>query len=58
MDHDATVTADGQESSQLHSGDKVVLQKHDHRALFARVGSSGYFYRRLMRRLGVQRTTD
>lgn len=58
MDHDATVTADGQEASHLRSGDKVVLQKHDHAAIFARVGSSGYFYRRLMSRLGVHRTTD
>ncbi len=58
MDHDATVTADGQEASHLRSGDRVILQKHDHAAVFARVGSSGYFYRRLMSRLGVHRTTD
>ena len=58
MDQDVTVTADGQETSQLRGGDRVVLQKHEHAAVFARVGSSGYFYRRLMRRLGVQRTTD
>ncbi len=58
VEHEATVTADGQEASPLRSGDRVVLQKHDHTAIFARVGTSGYFYRRLMRRLGVHRTTD
>jgi NAD+ kinase len=58
MDHDATVTADGQAAIPLESGDRVVLQQHDHEALFARVGSSGYFYRRLMRRLGIHRGSE
>ncbi len=55
MDHDATVTADGQAARRMRSGDRVVVQKHDQEAHFARVGNSGYFYRRLMRRLGVHR---
>lgn len=54
MDHDAIVTADGQESRHLQSGDEVILQKNRHVALFVRVDRSGYFYQRLMRRLGVQ----
>lgn len=55
MDHDATVTADGQEAIPLESGDRVVLQKHVDEASFARIGTSGYFYQRLMRRLGIHR---
>lgn len=57
MDHDAIVTADGQESRHLQSGDQVILQKNQDVALFVRVDSSGYFYQRLMRRLGVQVAT-
>jgi len=53
MQHEATITADGQEFVELQSGDKVLLQRHSAEALFARVGDSGYFYQRLMRRLGV-----
>lgn len=52
MDHDANLTADGQQSTALQDGDRVVIQKHDKPCCFARVESSGYFYRRLMRRLG------
>ena len=53
MNHDATVTADGQAFVHLESGDQVILQKHPQQATFARVGESGYFYQRLMGRLGV-----
>ena len=55
MAHDAMVTADGQEAVHLKSGDRVVLQRNHGETLFARVGGSGYFYERLMRRLGVNR---
>ncbi|MEM7117330.1 MAG: NAD(+)/NADH kinase [Chloroflexota bacterium] len=52
MDHEAMLTADGQSGIQLLDGDRITLKKHPHVSLFARVDSSGYFYRRLMRRLG------
>jgi len=52
MDHEANLTADGQQWAALRNGDRVVIQKHDQPCLFARVEPSGYFYRRLMRRLG------
>jgi NAD+ kinase len=52
MDHEANLTADGQEGTLLRSGDRILIQKHDQPCLFARVDTPGYFYRRLMRRLG------
>jgi NAD+ kinase len=52
MDHEAMLTADGQSGVQLLDGDEIVIKKHPHVCSFARVESSGYFYRRLMRRLG------
>jgi NAD+ kinase len=52
IDHDAYLTADGQASVQLMVGDRVVIVKHDKPCLFARVDDAGYFYRRLMQRLG------
>ncbi len=52
MDHEANLTADGQYGASLNSGDRIVIQKHNQPCLFARVDSPGYFYRRLMRRLG------
>jgi len=52
MDHEANLTADGQEGAFLQSGDRILIQKHDQPCLFARVDTPGYFYRRLMRRLG------
>jgi NAD+ kinase len=55
MNHDATVTADGQAFVHLESGDEVVLQKHPQQTIFARVGDTGYFYQRLLGRLGVDR---
>jgi NAD+ kinase len=53
--HEATLTADGQEGVLLQNGDVVVVKKHANHCCFARVDSSGYFYRRLMQRLGFSR---
>lgn len=55
MDHEAYLTPDGQDGISLASGDEVVVKKHAHLCHFARVESSGYFYRRLMERLGYNR---
>lgn len=55
MDHEAILTADGQDAITLQDGDKVLIKKHANYCCFARVESSGYFYRRLMRRLGFSR---
>lgn len=55
MDHEASLMADGQDGISMADGDKVVVRKHDHECSFVRVESSGYFYRRLMRRLGHAR---
>ena len=52
MDHEANLTADGQLGSPVENGDRVTVTKHPQPIFFARVESSGYFYRRLMRRLG------
>ncbi len=55
MDHEAALMADGQDGISIADGDKVIVKKHDYSCSFARVESSGYFYRRLMRRLGHAR---
>ncbi|MCA9969364.1 MAG: NAD(+)/NADH kinase [Anaerolineales bacterium] len=55
MDHEATLMADGQEGIFLADGDKIIVSKHDRYCSFARVEPAGYFYRRLMRRLGHAR---
>ncbi len=55
MGHEAMLTADGQDGLDLESADEVVIRKHENHSYFARVESSGYFYRRLMRRLGYLR---
>ena len=55
MDHEAYITPDGQDGISLASGDLVVVKKHEHLSHFARIESSGYFYRRLMERLGHTR---
>lgn len=52
MDHEANLTADGQQGAPLHDGDRILIKKHNQPCLFARVDTPGYFYRRLMRRLG------
>jgi NAD+ kinase len=51
MNHEATVAADGQNTTQLQSHDRVVVRKHEDQTLFLRVGSPTYFYHRLMERL-------
>lgn len=55
MDHEAALMADGQDGISMEDGDKVIVKKHAHSCSFVRVESSGYFYRRLMRRLGHAR---
>lgn len=52
MTHETFLTADGQKSVPVENGDEVLITKHDKPALFARVESPGFFYRRLMGRLG------
>lgn len=52
MDHEANLTADGQDTMSLCDGDTIHIHRHAHESYFARVGSSGYFYDRLMHRLG------
>ncbi len=52
MDHEAMLTADGQQGLSIESGDEILIKKHKDHAGFARVESAGYFYRRLMLRLG------
>lgn len=51
METEALATADGQDAVALQSGDEVVITKHDHDSLFARVNGPDYFYLRLMQRL-------
>ena len=55
MDHEAYITPDGQHGISLQDGDTVIIQKHEHLTPFARVDTPGYFYRRLMGRLGYVR---
>ncbi len=52
MDHEAMLTADGQQGATIEDGDRILIERHKRDALFARVETSGYFYRRLMQRLG------
>lgn len=52
MSHEAYLTADGQTSVRLHNGDKIVVTRYEKDCCFVRVESPGYFYRRLMERLG------
>ena len=55
MDHRAYLTPDGMDGILLESGDVVFVSKSANSCQFARVESSGYFYRRLMGRLGYTR---
>lgn len=55
MDHEANLTADGQDTVHLQDGDYVEIKRHPLESCFARVGSSGYFYDRLMQRLGLSK---
>lgn len=55
MDHHAYLTPDGTDGILLEDEDVVLVTKSDKGCKFARVESSGYFYRRLMGRLGYTR---
>lgn len=55
LDHEANLTADGQDTLPLHDGDRISIAKHALTSCFARVGSSGYFYDRLTQRLGLSK---
>lgn len=50
-DHQAILTADGQNETVLRDGDVVTVHSSEHVALFARVQPAAYFYRTLMARL-------
>ena len=55
MDHEAMLTADGQQGVALADGDRIIITKHSDDAAFVRVDNAGYFYRRLLQRLGFLR---
>ncbi|MBK8899982.1 MAG: NAD(+)/NADH kinase [Anaerolineaceae bacterium] len=55
MDHHAYLTPDGTDGILLEDQDVVLVTKSENSCKFARVESSGYFYRRLMGRLGHSR---
>ncbi len=55
MDHRAYLTPDGTDGILLEDEDVVLVTKAEESCKFARVESSGYFYRRLMGRLGYSR---
>lgn len=55
MDHQAFLTPDGTDGILLEDEDVVLVTKAKGSCKFARVESSGYFYRRLMGRLGLSR---
>jgi NAD+ kinase len=50
-DHQAILTADGQNEVMLKDGDRVKVHASEHTAMFARVQPASYFYRTLMARL-------
>ncbi|MCP5095434.1 MAG: NAD(+) kinase [Chloroflexi bacterium] len=52
MDHEAYITPDGRHGISVQNGDKVLIRKNEKLIPFARIESPGYFYRRLMGRLG------
>lgn len=52
MGHEAFLTADGQKSTPVQDGDEIIITRNERTCSFARVESPGYFYRRLMGRLG------
>ena len=55
MDHQAYLTPDGTDGFLLEDEDVVLVTKSEKGCQFMRVESSGYFYRRLMGRLGYSR---
>jgi NAD+ kinase len=50
-DHQAILTADGQNETVLNDGDRVTVRAGEHLARFARTQPPAYFYRTLMSRL-------
>ncbi len=52
MDHEAYLTPDGQHGILVQDEDVVRIKKSSHSCYFARIESAGYFYRRIMERLG------
>ena len=52
MDHEAYLTPDGQHGILVQDEDVVKIKRSDHSCYFARIESAGYFYRRIMERLG------
>jgi NAD+ kinase len=50
FDHEASITADGQDAMALQSADVVRIAKAPFEAVFVRVDDPSYFYRRLMAR--------
>ncbi len=52
MDHEATLTADGQNAVELSNGDEIVIHRAAYDAHFARVNHPSYFFRRLVEALG------
>jgi NAD+ kinase len=53
MDHEAALTADGQEAIPLVDGDVISVRKAPFAGQFVRAGDDSYFYRRLMGNLGL-----
>jgi NAD+ kinase len=58
LDHEAYITPDGQHGISAQNGDTVLIKKDDYACRFARVDNAGYFYRRLMNRLGYIRQDE
>lgn len=52
MSHEAYITPDGQHGISIEDGDSVIIKKDEFACCFARIEGSGYFYRRLMAKLG------
>lgn len=52
MDHEAYLTPDGQHGILVQDDDVVMIRRSNHSCYFARIESAGYFYRRIMKRLG------
>lgn len=57
-DHDANLTVDGQDLVPLRHGDEIDVFRAEHDCRFVRVGDAGYFYRRLMKGLGLASLED
>jgi NAD+ kinase len=55
LDHEAYITPDGQHGIVAQNDDVVIIKRDANFCTFARVESAGYFYRRLMARLGHMR---